>query len=112
LQLCAVLPGSSATWTNVVVPTTGTYNLRIYYENGSPGTGTTINVTANGAGLVVSPPFVQTDPGGGYGTPGYITTQLPLNAGTNSIMLWIPSGSANGAPNIDRIVVGFNPVSN
>jgi len=27
-------------------------------------------------------------------------------------MLWIPSGSANGAPNIDRIVVGFNPVSN
>jgi len=112
LQLCAVLPGSSATWTNVVVPTTGTYNLRIYYENGSPGTGTTINVTANGAGLVVSPPFVQTDPGGGYGTPGYITTQLPLNAGTNSIMLWMPSASANGAPNIDRIVVGFNPVSN
>jgi hypothetical protein len=112
LQLCAVVPGSSVTWTNVVVPTTGTYNVRIYYENGNPGNGTTINVTANGTGLVVSPPFVQTDPGGGWGTPGYMTTQLPLNAGTNSIMLWIPSGSANGAPNIDRIVVGFNPVSN
>jgi hypothetical protein len=93
------------------VPTTGTYNVRIYYENGNPGNGSGINVTANGTTTVAAPPFVQTDPNGGWGTPGYVTTQVPLNAGTNSIELWIPASAANGAPNIDRIVVGFNPVS-
>jgi hypothetical protein len=54
----------------------------------------------------------QTDPNGGWGTPGYVTVQVPLNAGSNNtIELWVPANAASGDPNIDRILVEFNPVS-
>jgi hypothetical protein len=113
-QVDYVVQGTSITWSDVVVPTTGTYNVRIYDENGTAGGGgSTINVTANGSATVTSPPFPQTD-NQCWCTPGYVTVQLPLNGGsgvTNTIKLWVPADAANGDPNIDRIVVGFNPVS-
>ena len=113
-QVDYVVQGTSITWSDVVVPTTGTYNVRIYDENGTAGGGgSTINATANGAATVTSPPFPQTD-NGCWCTPGYVTVQLPLNGGsgaTNTIGLWVPADAANGDPNIDRIVVGFNPLS-
>ncbi len=120
-QIVAVIQGSSMTWSDVVVPTTGTYNLRIYDENGQSGPswglpagsiGPTINVTVNGSTTVTSPQMPQTDPNGGWGTPGYVTVQVPLNAGSNNtIELWVPANAASGDPNIDRILVEFNPVS-
>ncbi len=110
-----LVQGASVTWSDVVVPTTGTYNVRVYDENGQSlsawgGTYPTINLTANGETTVTSPPMPQTD-NGCWCTPGYVTTQLPLNAGTNTIELWVPSNAATGDPNVDRILVGFNPVS-
>jgi hypothetical protein len=54
----------------------------------------------------------QTD-NGCFCTPGYVSLQVPLVAGqNNSIELWVPANAISGDPNIDRILVGFNPVSN
>jgi hypothetical protein len=121
LTIGHVVQGASITWSDIVVPTTGTYNFRIYDENGySPSTwglppgsiGPTINVTVNGTTTVTSPQMPQTD-NGCFCTPGYVSLQVPLVAGqNNSIELWVPANAISGDPNIDRILVGFNPVSN
>ncbi len=102
-----------------VVPKTGTYNVRIYDENGNSASqwglpsgsiGPTINITVNGTTTVTSPQMPQTD-NGCFCTPGYVTVQLPLTAGqNNTIELWIPSNAVAGDPNIDRILVPFAPV--
>ena len=121
LTIGHVVQGASITWSDIVVPTTGTYNFRIYDENGyspsswglPPGSiGPTINVTVNGTTTITSPQMPQTD-NGCFCTPGYVSLQVPLVAGqNNSIELWVPANAISGDPNIDRILVGFNPVSN
>jgi hypothetical protein len=120
-QISAVVQGTSMTWSDVVVPTTGTYNLRLYEENGQcgpcwglpPGSiGPTINVTVNGAFIAASPQLPQTDPNGGWGTPAYVTVQVPLITGqNNTIELWVPADAPSGDPNFDRILVPFAPAS-
>jgi hypothetical protein len=115
-----LVQGASVTWSDVVVPTTGTYNVRIYDENGNSASdwglpagsiGPTINVTVNGTTTVTSPQMPQTD-NGCFCTPGYVTVQLPLIAGqNNTIELWIPANAIAGDPNIDRILVPFAPVN-
>lgn len=114
-----LVQGASVTWSDVVVPKTGTYNVRIYDENGNSASqwglpsgsiGPTINITVNGTTTVTSPQMPQTD-NGCFCTPGYVTVQLPLTAGqNNTIELWIPSNAVAGDPNIDRILVPFAPV--
>ncbi len=124
-----LVQGASVTWSDVVVQKTGTYNLRIYEENGqsasdwglpSGSIGPTINVTVNGTVVnnapvggttVTSPQMPQTD-NGCFCTPAFVTVQVPLVAGqNNTIELWIPSDAIAGDPNIDRILVPFAPVN-
>ncbi len=108
----AVVQGVSITFSNVTVATAGTYAVRIYIVNGNqPGDWglpqePTINVTA-GSTTIVSPPLPFT---GDWNTPGYTTVNLPLNAGTNTIVLSVPSAAPTGDPDIDRIVVPNKPM--
>jgi hypothetical protein len=126
-SIVAVVQGTSASWNNVVVPKSGTYNLRIYYENGNvpqcvngntqgcwglPAgwVGPTINVTVNGTTTVTSPQMPQTDPSGSFNVPGYVVVPVPLLAGqNNTVQLSIPADAVSGDPNIDRILVPFAP---
>lgn len=106
----AVVQGVSITFSNVTVPTTGTYPVRIYEVNGNqPGDWglplePTIDITVNGGSTITSQPLPFT---GDWNTPGYIVVNLNLNAGTNSIVLSVPVAAPTGDPDIDRIVVPF-----
>ena len=66
----------------------------------------TIGILINNGSQGVSPPLPFT---GSYNTPGYVTIDMPLNAGSNTIVIGDPATFANGSPNVDRIVVPLTP---
>jgi len=102
-------PGSTITLNNVTVPTTGTYAMRIYYGNGdnNPADLYNMGVAVNGGPITYSPNMPYT---GDWSIPGYVTMNVQLNAGTNTIVLGNQSDDTSGGPDIDRIVVPFAPV--
>jgi hypothetical protein len=104
----SLVPGATDTLSGITVPTAGTYPVRIYYENGdsTPTDTSYINLVINGTTTLTSPDLTFT---GSYGTPGYVTINVPLNKGSNTIVLGNPASDPNGAPNVDRIVVAFKP---
>jgi hypothetical protein len=107
-QVGSLVPGATDTLSGITVPTAGTYPVRIYYENGdsTPTDTSYINLVINGTTTLTSPDLTFT---GSYGTPGYVTINVPLNKGSNTIVLGNPASDPNGAPNVDRIVVAFKP---
>jgi hypothetical protein len=111
--VAAVVQGTSMTFTNVNVATAGTYAIRIYEVNGNQPsdwglpTEPTIDINANGGAEIVSPPLPFTN--GNWNVPGYVTVNVPLNAGANTVVLSVPSDAPTGDPCIDRIVVPASP---
>ena len=112
-RLGAIIQGSSVTFSPVVVPVAGTYAVRIYEVNGNQPadwgipTEPTIDVTVNGGTTITSPPLPFT---GDWNTPGYTVVNLNLQKGANSIVLSVPAAAPSGDPDIDRIVVPFDPM--
>ena len=110
----AVVQGSSITLDSVIVPIRGSYAFRIYDVNGNEPSDwglpqePTIEVTVNGTQTVTSPPLPFT---GNWNTPGYTVVNVELQAGKNTIVLFVPSGASTGDPDIDRVVVPFAPIS-
>jgi hypothetical protein len=104
----AFVQGVTITFSNVVVPTTGNYAVRIYVVNGNQPSDwglpqePSLDVIPNGGNSISSGPLPFT---GDWNTPGYTTVNVPLNAGTNTIVLSAPISE----PDVDRIVVAFQP---
>ncbi|MBY8339533.1 carbohydrate-binding protein [Streptomyces spinosirectus] len=87
--------GGKLTFNDIVVPKSGTYQVRIAYVSGDARSAV---VSANG-GAGASHKFPST---GDWGTVGAVTVPLTLKAGSNTITF----DSGNGyAPDIDRIDV-------
>lgn len=109
LMVGSLVPGATDTLSGITVPSSGTYAVRLYYENGdsTPTDTSYINLVVNGTDTITSPNLLYT---GSYETPGYVTIDVPLNKGSNTIVLGNPASDPNGAPNVDRIVVSFNPI--
>jgi len=83
-------------FTNVSSTRAGSHMVTIYYASGAARS---VTFTVNGA----AGPTVATPSTGGWSTIGSVTTNVNLNAGTNTIQL----GNTTGwAPDVDRIVVG------
>lgn len=103
-------PGSTITLSNVTVPTAGTYAMRIYYGNGdnNPDDLFNMGVVVNGGPLVYSPNMPFT---GDWSIPGYVTMNVQLNAGANTVVLGNQADDTSGGPDIDRIVVPFAPLA-
>ena len=113
-MVAAVVQGTSMTFNNVNVATAGTYAVRIYEVNGNQPsdwglpTEPTIDINANGGPEIVSPPLPFTN--GNWNVPGYVTVNVALNAGANTIALSVPANAVSGDPCIDRIVVPVSPL--
>ena len=88
---------------SVVAPAAGTYAVRVYYGVGDTGS-YTLNLSVNGATAVAVAPLNFT-----YGAdmPYYVTLNLPLKAGANTIVVSNPSGGNVSSTTIDRILVPF-----
>jgi hypothetical protein len=100
-------PGSTITL-NVTVPTTGVYAMRVYYGNGDsdPSDLYNMGVAVNGGAIAYSPNMSFT---GDWAIPGYVTMDVQLNAGSNTVVLGNDSTDPSGGPDIDRILVPFAP---
>ncbi|HLH02942.1 MAG TPA: hypothetical protein VKX25_09245 [Bryobacteraceae bacterium] len=112
-RLGDVAQGVTITFSNVAVTKAGTYAVRIYYVNGNnpwstnpPITSPTIDYAVNGSAPAVSPDLVFT---GDWNTPGYVTVNVSLNAGTNTFVLSVPSNAPTGTADIDGILVPPSP---
>jgi alpha-galactosidase len=86
--------GNSVTFSNVNVPSDGTYQLEIDYQTSGPRS---YFVTINDAA-----PIELDLNGSSFNDPVPIVLHVPLHAGTNTINIGNPSGYA---PALDRIVV-------
>jgi hypothetical protein len=108
-QVGYLIPGATITINGITAPSTGNYAVRISYENGdsTPTDTAYIGLVVNGTTTLTSPNLSFT---GSYSTPGYVTIDVPLNKGSNTIVLGNPASDPNGAPNVDRIVVSFQPI--
>jgi hypothetical protein len=82
---------------NVNVPTSGTYNMTIYYLSGETRT---VYVTPNNGSWY----GVNCPGSGNWNAVSSVTTTVTLNAGNNTIKLDNGSGT-EFAPDIDRIVI-------
>jgi hypothetical protein len=102
-------PDATITLNNVTVPTTGTYAMRIYYGNGDNNSSDLYNmgVIVNGGSIVYSQNMPFT---GDWAIPGYVTMNVQLNAGANTIVVGNQDNDTAGGPDIDRIVVPFAPL--
>ncbi len=93
--------GGTLTFSNVSVPSAGTYQVTIAYLDGS-ATGRPADVSVNG-GTAQS---IQFTPTGSFSTVGTMTIPLTLAAGNNTIEFSDPSAYT---PDFDRIIVGAAP---
>jgi alpha-galactosidase len=86
--------GNSVTFSNVIVPADGTYQLEIDYQTSGPRS---YFMSINGA------PETELDLNGStFSDPAPTVIKVQLHAGTNTISFGNPSGYA---PDLDRIVV-------
>jgi hypothetical protein len=88
--------GGTLQFNGVSVATAGTHTVTFQYCDGTAARSANISVNA-GAPTTVSFPVT-----GGFSTPGTITLQLTLNAGTNTILISNPTAYA---PDFDKITV-------
>ena len=88
--------GGTLQFNGVSVTTAGTHTVTFQYCDGTAARSANISVNA-GAPTTVSFPVT-----GGFSTPGTITLQLTLNAGTNTILISNPTAYA---PDFDKITV-------
>lgn len=118
--------GSTITLTVTPQGGAGTYHVRFYYDNGDSSAcqgGTDIwqtEIVVNG-GTPIETPCLPPTGGGNWSIPGFVYVDLPLNAGSNTIVIGNPesgnpeSGNSN-TTDVDRIVVpaapGEAPASN
>lgn len=96
-------PGSTITLT-VTVATAGTYDVRLYYDNGDSNACTTgdtytMGFVVNGGAIQYSGCQPYT---GDWGIPGYVVVPLTLNAGANTLVIGNP---VSGGADVDRIVI-------
>lgn len=88
--------GGTLTLNNVMAPTSGTYNVTFFYENGDPSRGANISINGGSATALT------------FGTSGSWTALtsktiiVPLLAGSNSIAISNPTAPA---PDFDSVVV-------
>lgn len=108
LKVGSMVPGATIALSGITAPKTGNYAVRLYYGDGDSNTAdiATINLLINGTTTIVSPTLPFT---GDWSIPGYVSFNLPLNQGSNTIVLGNPATDPNGAPDIDRIVVPTSP---
>ncbi|NUU80284.1 S-layer homology domain-containing protein [Paenibacillus xylanilyticus] len=87
--------GSSLQFNNVTVSESGSYKVDVYYISGDPRP---FNISANGGSKQFEEPPKTVD----WDTVGSYTVTLPLNAGSNTILIddnnWY-------SPDIDKIVI-------
>jgi GH43 family beta-xylosidase len=95
-------PDSSVTF-SVIVPTPGTYDMQVYYDNGGSAA-STLNMSVNG-GSSTQPSFPVTGKWGDFGPDQYVTVPVSLNAGENTVEF---STGTNYAE-LDRIYVPDSP---
>jgi hypothetical protein len=91
--------GGTLTFSNVSVPTAGTYRLSIVYCSGDPRPAM---ITVNG-GTAQTLSFAST---GSYTATGAMTVPVALNAGNNTIEFGDPGAYS---PDFDRIIVAAAP---
>jgi hypothetical protein len=100
--------GVTLTFPKITVSVAGIYAVRVYYGNGdnNPADFSPMDVTPNSGvpGVIASYAFT-----GDWSIPTYTSVNLPLKAGSNSIILGVPAGSPGGGPDIDRLLVPFDP---
>jgi hypothetical protein len=87
-------PANTVTFSNVTVPSAGTYQLEIDYA--TSGSRTLVVTVNNNA------PISLTLDGSTFDDPKATILRVPLKAGTNTIQMGNPSGYA---PDLDRIVI-------
>jgi len=97
-------PDSSVTF-SVIVPTSATYDMQVYYDNGGSAA-STLNMSVNG-GSTTQPSFPVTGKWGDFAPGQYITVPVSLNAGENTVEF---STGTNYAE-LDRIYVPDTPDS-
>jgi hypothetical protein len=66
-----------------------------------------MGVIVNGGSIVYSQNMPFT---GDWAIPGYVTMNVQLNAGANTIVVGNQDNDTAGGPDIDRIVVPFAPL--
>ena len=93
--------GGTLTFNGVSVATAGTYAVQVGYGDGSAAGRQAVVSVDGGVGTTV-----QFTPTGGYSTPGTMTLNLALNAGSNTITFGNPSAYA---PDFDDVVVPGSP---
>jgi hypothetical protein len=112
-RLGNIASGVTITFNNVTVTATGTYGVLLYYVNGNSPWSTSppmsnpppVYYSVNGSTAVAAPPLKFT---GDWNTPGYITIDLALNAGTNTVVLSNPNST--GTTDIVGLVVPPSPM--
>jgi GH43 family beta-xylosidase len=93
---------SSVTF-STIVPTSGTYDMQVYYDNGG-SSASTLNMSVNG-GTATQPSFPVTGKWGDFSPSQYITVPVSLNAGENTVEFSYGTGNAE----LDRIYVPDSP---
>jgi hypothetical protein len=88
--------GGTLTFNNVVVPSSGTYNVTFFYENGDASR--SANISINGGSTTA----LTFGPSGSWTTLASKTIAVALQSGTNSIAISNPTASA---PDFDSLVV-------
>ncbi|MGO8766016.1 MAG: RICIN domain-containing protein [Limisphaerales bacterium] len=88
--------GGTLTFNNVMAPTSGTYNVTFFYENGDPSRNADISINGGSATALA---FVTS---GGWNVLASETITVPLQPGSNSIAISNPTAYA---PNFDSLVV-------
>ena len=104
--------GMSVTWTNVSVPTTGSYYFWVHYANAGSAQPDPFTLTVNGKALPNTINLTNWDNINDWDKAWQrsYSQNVPLNAGTNTIELSYGAGSNSGV-NVDQFAVtkGNNP---
>jgi len=101
-------PSATITFNNVSAPATGTYAMRLYYNNGDDNTSDvwTMGAAVNGGAVqYVNTPYS----GPNWNYPGFAVVNVQLNAGSNNTI--VIENPISGGVDIDRIIIPSGPES-
>jgi hypothetical protein len=88
--------GGTLTFNNIIEPVAGTYNVTFMYFNGDPSR--VADISANGSAATA----VTFNTSGSFSALASLTMSVPLQSGTNSIIISNPTANA---PDFDSLVI-------